>query len=121
VLVVDEAGMVGSRQMQRVLEQAQAAGAKVVLIGDPEQLQAIKAGVAFRALLEPDGVAEISEMRWQRQGWQRGATRELATGKTAAALECYEQAGVVVEHATQKAALVEGWLMEGRRSPPAAS
>ena len=38
VLVIDEAGMVGSRQMERVLSHAAEAGAKVVLVGDPEQL-----------------------------------------------------------------------------------
>jgi ATP-dependent exoDNAse (exonuclease V) alpha subunit len=63
VLVLDEAGMVGSRQMQRVLEHAQGTGAKVVLVGDPEQLQAIEAGAAFRALAERHGAAEISEVR----------------------------------------------------------
>src|SRR3954465_10669168 len=39
VLVIDEAGLVGSRQMERVLSLAAEAGAKVVLVGDPEQLQ----------------------------------------------------------------------------------
>ncbi|MBC9179114.1 Ti-type conjugative transfer relaxase TraA [Pseudoroseomonas ludipueritiae] len=123
VLVVDEAGMVGSRQMQRVLEQAQQAGAKVVLVGDPEQLQAIEAGAAFRALAERHGAAEISEVRRQRQDWQREATRELATSRTAEALARYEQAGMVLGHATQeeaRAALVEGWL-EGRQQDPARS
>ncbi len=57
VLVVDEAGMIGSRQMERVLSAASAAGAKVVLVGDPEQLQAIEAGAAFRALSERHGAA----------------------------------------------------------------
>ena len=81
VLVVDEAGMVGSRQMERLLSQARAAGAKVVLVGDPEQLQAIEAGAAFRALAERHGAAEITEVRRQRAEWQRQATRELATGR----------------------------------------
>ena len=44
LLVIDEAGMIGSRQMERVLTAAEHAGAKVVLVGDPEQLQAIEAG-----------------------------------------------------------------------------
>ena len=44
VLVIDEAGMIGTRQMERVLSAAERAGAKVVLVGDPEQLQAIEAG-----------------------------------------------------------------------------
>ena len=68
VLVVDEAGMVGSRQMERVLSAARAAGAKVVLVGDPEQLQAIEAGAAFRALAERHGAAEIGAVRRQREG-----------------------------------------------------
>ena len=40
--------MVGTRQLERVLSHAADAGAKVVLVGDPEQLQAIEAGAAFR-------------------------------------------------------------------------
>ncbi|MFX4366103.1 AAA family ATPase, partial [Acinetobacter baumannii] len=44
VLVIDEAGMVGTRQLERVLSHAASAGAKVVLVGDPQQLQSIEAG-----------------------------------------------------------------------------
>ena len=120
VLVVDEAGMIGSRQMERVLSAAQAAGAKVVLVGDPEQLQAIEAGAAFRAIVERVGAAEITEVRRQRAGWQREATRELATGRTADALARYERAGMVHGHATQdgaRAALVAGWDAERRQRP----
>ena len=120
VLVVDEAGMVGSRQMERVLSHARAAGAKVVLVGDPEQLQAIEAGAAFRALAERHGAAEITQVRRQRDEWQRDATRELATGRTSEALDRYADAGMVQGHATcqeAKAALVEGWAAERNASP----
>jgi Ti-type conjugative transfer relaxase TraA len=120
VLVVDEAGMVGSRQMERVLSQAREAGAKVVLVGDPEQLQAIEAGAAFRALAERHGAAEIAEVRRQGEGWQRDATRELATGRTEVALGRYERAGMVWGHATQdeaRAALVAGWAAARQESP----
>lgn len=48
VLVIDEAGMVGTRQLERVLSHAAEAGTKVVLVGDPQQLQAIEAGAAPR-------------------------------------------------------------------------
>jgi len=112
VLVIDEAGMIGSRQMERVLSAADLAGAKVVLVGDAEQLQAIEAGAAFRALTERHGAAEITEIRRQRQDWQREATRELATGRTGAALDRYEAAGMVRGHETREAArsaLVDGW------------
>jgi Ti-type conjugative transfer relaxase TraA len=112
VLVIDEAGMIGSRQMERVLSAADLAGAKVVLVGDAEQLQAIEAGAAFRALTERHGAAEITEIRRQREDWQREATRELATGRTGAALDRYEAAGMVSAHETREAAcgaLVDGW------------
>ena len=120
VLVVDEAGMVGSRQMERVLSHAREAGAKVVLVGDPEQLQAIEAGAAFRAVAERFGAAEIGAVRRQREDWQRQATRELATGRTGEALGRYERAGMVVGHGTREAAragLVAGWAAERRASP----
>ena len=120
VLVVDEAGMVGSRQMSRVLSAARDAGAKLVLVGDPEQLQAIEAGAAFRALAERHGAAEITEIRRQRVDWQRDATRELATGGTGKALDRYEGAGMVHAHATRgeaKAALVERWNAERQERP----
>ena len=112
VLVIDEAGMIGSRQMGRVLAAADLAGAKVVLVGDAEQLQAIEAGAAFRALTERHGAAEITEIRRQRADWQREATRELATGRTGVALDRYEAAGMVLGHETREAArsaLVDGW------------
>ena len=122
VLVVDEAGMIGSRQMERLLAQAQAAGAKVVLVGDPEQLQAIEAGAAFRAIAERVGAVEITEVRRQREGWQQQATRELATGRTAEALARYEAAGMVRGHATldaAKAAVIAGWDAARQEVPEA--
>jgi Ti-type conjugative transfer relaxase TraA len=122
ILVVDEAGMVGSRQMERLLSAAQSAGAKVVLIGDPEQLQAIEAGAAFRALAERHGAAEISEVRRQREDWQREATQELATERTAQALGRYTEAGMVHAAETREAAkaeLVRGWNTARQESPSA--
>ncbi len=120
VLVIDEAGLVGSRQMERVLSAAVAVGAKVVLVGDPEQLQAIEAGAAFRALVERHGAAEISQVRRQRAAWQCEATRELATGGTETALGRYTAAGMVQGAETREAActaLVGAWDAERRQSP----
>jgi Ti-type conjugative transfer relaxase TraA len=122
VLVVDEAGMIGSRQMERLLSAAQQAGAKVVLVGDPEQLQAIEAGAAFRALAERHGAAEITAVRRQHEDWQRDATRELATGRTAEALERYAAAGMVQTSGTReeaRAALVAGWDAARQARPEA--
>ncbi|PYD46572.1 Ti-type conjugative transfer relaxase TraA, partial [Novacetimonas pomaceti] len=120
VLVVDEAGMVGSRQMERVLSAARGVGAKVVLVGDPEQLQAIEAGGAFRAVAERVGSVEITTVRRQREGWQQAATKELATGRTGEALGRYEAAGLVRGHDTleeARAGVVAGWD-EARQAAP---
>lgn len=56
-------------------------GAKVVLVGDPQQLQSIEGGAAFRSLVERRGGAEISEVRRQHEDWRRDATRDLASGR----------------------------------------
>ncbi len=112
VLVIDEAGMIGSRQMERLLSAADKAGAKVVLVGDPEQLQAIEAGAAFRSIAERHSHVEITQVRRQHEDWQRDATRNLATGRTGEALGAYEARGMVHAAETRDRArvdLVERW------------
>jgi len=120
VLVIDEAAMIGSRQMERVLNEAARGGAKVVLVGDAQQLQSIEAGAAFRVLAENHGAVEITEVRRQRQDWQRDATRQLATGRTAEALRVYQEKGMIRGAATReeaRAALVAGWDADRRGNP----
>ena len=122
VLVVDEAGMIGTRQLQRVLAEAADAGAKVVMVGDVQQLQAIEAGAAFRLLAERHGAAEIGEVRRQTAEWMRQATRAFATGRTGEAIAAYSNAGMV--HAADnrdaaRAALIDHWDGERREAPTA--
>ena len=95
VLVIDEAGMIGSRQMERIVSEVEKRGTKIVLVGDPEQLQAIEAGAAFRSIAERQGGIEITDIRRQREDWQRQATRQLATGRTVEAIAGYDEAGHV--------------------------
>jgi len=87
VLVIDEAGMVGSRQLARILTKLHEAGAKAVLIGDAEQLQPIEAGAAFRAIAERTGYQELTSIRRQQAEWQREASRDFARGDAGAALD----------------------------------
>lgn len=120
VLVLDEAGMVGTRQMERVLSHARDVGAKVVTASDPEQLQAIEAGAAARSIAERHGAAEITEIRRQREDWQKDATRALATGRTGEALQAYEGQGMVHAADTREAArneLVDGWDRQRQAAP----
>jgi len=120
LLVIDEAGVVGTRRLERVLSHAAEAGTKVVLVGDPQQLQSIEAGAAFRSIRERRGGAEIGEVRRQREDWQRDATRDLANGETGNALEAHRSRDMVHEAETREQArgdLIERWD-RNRQAPP---
>ncbi|MDW9894147.1 Ti-type conjugative transfer relaxase TraA, partial [Sinorhizobium meliloti] len=101
VLVIDEAGMVSSQQMARILKAVEDAGAKAVLVGDAMQLQPIEAGAAFRAITERIGFAELAGVRRQRDAWARDASRLFARGKVAEGLDAYAQQGRIVETETR--------------------
>ncbi|MFG1466835.1 AAA family ATPase, partial [Xanthobacter sp. DSM 24535] len=122
VLVIDEAGMVGTRQLERVLSHAAEAGAKLVLVGDPQQLQSIEAGAAFRSIHERHDGAEIGEVRRQREDWQRDATRDLATSRTGDAIHAYDKHGMVHEAASREQArgdLIDRWGRDRQANPDA--
>ncbi len=120
VVVIDEAGMIGTKQLERMLAAADKAHAKVVLVGDPEQLQAIEAGAAFRGIVGQVGMANLNEVRRQKETWAREATQALATGKTADALAAYESRGAIVAADTRETArkeLLELWTKDAKASP----
>jgi Ti-type conjugative transfer relaxase TraA len=120
VLVIDEAGMVGTRQLERVLSHAAEVGAKVVLVGDIRQLQSIEAGAAFRSIHERHGGTEIGEVRRQREDWQRDATRGLATGRTGEAIHAYDAHGMVHVAQTREQArddLIDRWDRDRQAAP----
>ncbi|QKK27053.1 Ti-type conjugative transfer relaxase TraA [Rhizobium hidalgonense] len=101
VLVIDEAGMVSSQQMARVLKIAEEAAVKVVLVGDAMQLQPIQAGAAFRAISERVGFAELAGVRRQRDEWAREASRLFARGRVEEALDAYAAHGHLIEAQTR--------------------
>ncbi len=100
VFVIDEAGMVGSRQLSRFIQAVDQAGAKIVLVGDPEQLQPIGPGAAFRAVAERVGFVELEEIRRQREGWQREASVDFGRHRTVEGLAAYEERGGIRFEAT---------------------
>ncbi|QKK33866.1 Ti-type conjugative transfer relaxase TraA (plasmid) [Rhizobium indicum] len=117
VVVVDEAGMVSSQQMARVLKLVEQAGAKVVLVGDAMQLQPIQAGAAFRAITERIGFAELAGVRRQREPWAREASRLFARREIEKGLDAYAQQGHLLEAETREdiiGRIVEDWT-EARR------
>ena len=122
ILVIDEAGMVGVRQMERLLSKAAEVQAKVVLVGDPQQLQAIEAGAAFRAIAERCPHIEITEVRRQQESWQRDATKDLASGRTAEALQSYREHDAIQPAPTRAQAreeLIDRWDKDRLQNPEA--
>jgi hypothetical protein len=112
VLVVDEAGMVGSRKLTRLLEHADQAQAKVVLVGDDRQLAAIDAGGGFRALRLRLGASELVENRRQHQAWEREALDLVRSGLVDDAVAAYRAHDRVVAADSKPAAtlaLLQDW------------
>jgi hypothetical protein len=112
VVVVDEAAMVGTRKLARLLTHAQTAGAKVVLVGDRHQLPEIDAGGAFAGLAKRLGVTALTENRRQDETWERDALAHLRAGRVNTALAAYQAHGRVHEgHSADEVRqqLVEDW------------
>jgi conjugative relaxase-like TrwC/TraI family protein len=123
VLVVDEAGMLGSRKLTRLLHHAEQAGAKVVLVGDDRQLSAIDAGGGFRALRLRLGASELTENRRQHQAWEREALELVRSGLVDDAVAAYRAHDRVVCAESKPAAtlaLLQHWWQawqEAERDP----
>lgn len=112
VLVIDEASMVGTRQMEKLLGGAAEAGAKVVLVGDPRQLLPIEAGEPFLEMLERGEHRELRCITRQREPWMRQAVLDLAEGRVGEAMVAFEenqQLGRFPNARLAEAALVEHW------------
>src|SRR5690606_378306 len=112
VFVLDEAGMVSSRQMALFVNAATTSGAKLVLVGDPDQLQPIEAGAAFRAITDRIGYVELGTIYRQRKEWMRRASIDLSRGRISATLDAFDAAGMVrMEWTREEAALalIEDW------------
>lgn len=120
VLVVDEAGMIGTRQMARVTKKIDEIGAKLVLVGDPDQLQPIEAGTPFRDMVARHGAAKLKDIYRQKQTWQKEASKELAAGDVPEALDRYAKNNCVrrTEDRDQAIeALVETYVMDAAADP----
>ena len=89
VLVVDEAGMVSTQDMAELVEMTHQAGAKLVLVGDPDQLQPVSPGAPFRALASRVGFVSMDGIRRQADAADRRASVALSQGNVNEALNHY--------------------------------
>ena len=120
ILVMDEASMVGSRDMAAIVSHVKCQGAKLVLIGDPEQLPAIAAGGAFRAMRETLGFCALTTVHRQQEAWQQEATRDFAAAETAQGLKAYltyHHVHTFETSATALDSMVERWAAHRWNAP----
>ncbi len=87
IVVMDEAGMTGSRLMHDLQRHVDASGAKLVLVGDTRQLQPVDAGGSMRAIQDRVGAAEMSEIRRQNTERGRDIVNDFAQGRAALAIQ----------------------------------
>jgi ATP-dependent exoDNAse (exonuclease V) alpha subunit len=93
VPIVDEAGMRGTRQLARLLEATDGAGAKLVLVGDHRQLPELAAGGTFRVLARELSAVRLTENHRREPAWERDALDDLRHGDVDRALGTYEHHG----------------------------
>ena len=118
VVVLDEAGMVGTRDLAELARHAHEAGAKLVLVGDDAQLSEIAAGGSFRALAQSLGAIELTDNRRQGRGWEHQALAAIREGRAREAIDAYLAHGRIHVAPGAEAArreLVAGWFAAHRQ------
>jgi len=120
LILLDEIGMCGLRDLSTILRAARQAGAQVVGMGDRKQLEAIEGGGAMAALVDELGAARLKDIGRQKVDWQRDASMAIADGRASEALRTYDAHGRVVWSDSREAAItaiVEQWDAWGRDHP----
>lgn len=99
VVWVDEAGLLGTTDAKRLLEVTKEYNARLILGGDPKQHNAVARGDALRVLQKYGGIkpAEVNRIFRQQKQEYRDAIRDLAIGRTTAAIEKLEKIGAIKE------------------------
>lgn len=84
LVIIDEATLAGTLTLDRITAHAAEVGAKVLLVGDPAQLQAVEAGGAFALLAAArqteDGTPELTEVHRFTHTWEKHASLALRNG-----------------------------------------
>lgn len=111
VLVVDEAAVIPARQMAALLSAAEKAGARVALVFDRAQTQAIEAGRPVDQLVR-NGMetTHMTEIQRQRDPQLKEAVELAARGKTRASLARIPSVTEVTHDQERRAAVAKAYL-----------
>ena len=94
VLIVDEAALLATQPLARIMAEARASGAKVILVGDEQQLPSIERGGLFGALKERHGAAELHEVVRVSDAEQKRAFNLMHQGQFLPALSILSKQGL---------------------------
>jgi ATP-dependent exoDNAse (exonuclease V) alpha subunit len=111
--------MVGTRDYDRLLAHASAAGAKVILVGDDRQLAAIEAGGYLRGVVTRVGAVHLGENLRQRHEFDRDALALQRAGQAAEAMAIWRTHGrvtVVDTGEEAKATVLARWWASPHRA-----
>lgn len=114
LVIVDEASLAGTFALERLASHATEVGAKVLLVGDQFQLDAVDAGGAFGLLVrDRDDAPELVDVRRFRNEWEKHASLQLRIGDTDA-IDTYIDQGRVVGGAQEQIldAAYRAWLAD---------
>ena len=95
VVICDEMGMAGSKKTARLLAEIRKSGAKLIMVGESEQLQPVDAGGAFKAISRVVEKESITKIFRQKEAWQRDAVELFRAGESKEALELYDRHGAL--------------------------
>lgn len=112
VLIVDEAGLLSSRETHALLWEVERAQAKVILVGDRRQLQAIGAGPGLDLVVRSVEATRVDTIVRQREAWARQAVTDFGAGRAKEALDAFQAHGCFEEAPSYRATLqriVELW------------
>ena len=120
VLILDEAGMVGTRDMQQLLMIAEKHDAQIKMVGDSYQLNAVMAGSTFKFIqenLDEKNQSKLVDIQRQKGSEHSQlmitASKHLSNHNVSDALNIYKSMDMVHEHASNDVAIynvVQDWM-----------
>ena len=119
LVVVDEAGMIGTEPFVELMHVVKQTGSKVLLVGDERQLASIQRGGLFEELAQRHGSVLIDEIKRQQAGWQKEVAQDLAEGRFDNAVRVLDQEGKMrwnQDKSHAKAQLIDDWAQDVRES-----
>lgn len=124
VLVVDDATTIGTRQMALITRTAKKAGALLVLVSNPRQVQSLRAGGPVPAIARIVGHAELTKVVRQKQQPDRDNVRAIHEGRAADALADLSRRNRYIVGPSRTEThkmLVREWMVREGRDPSKAA